>query len=68
MPLEKIHAELTTHKEWLNSKGTMGLQANFKGMNLSGFDLRELDLRGADFTEVNLQQANLEKANLQCDN
>ena len=65
MSLEDIYAELETHQEWLNSKGTLGLQANFKGIDLSGCNLKKMDLRGADFTEVNLQQANLEKANLQ---
>ena len=61
MSLKEIQVVIQTHQEWLNSKGVSGLQANFKGMDLSGYDLRQQDLSGADFTEVNLQQANLEK-------
>ena len=66
MSLEQIQAAIQTHQKWLNSKGTLGLQANFKGMDLSGYDLGQQDLSGADFTEVNLQQANLEKAISRC--
>ena len=35
MSLEEIQVVIQTHQEWLNSKGVSGLQANFKGMDLS---------------------------------
>ena len=44
MSLEQIQAAIQTHQKWLNSKGTLGLQANFKGMDLSGYDLGQQDL------------------------
>ena len=52
MSLEEIQVVIQTHQEWLNSKGFSGLQANFKGMDLSGYDLRQQDLSGADFTSA----------------
>ena len=52
MSLEDVYAELETHQEWLNSKGTLGLKANFKGIDLSGCNLKKLGIALSDLHQL----------------
>jgi len=62
------------HREWLDSAGERGLQADFSHLNLQGIDFhgrwlywsnfRGTDLRGADLSKVCLNGADLRGADL----
>ncbi len=77
---EKLREILAGHREWLDSKGKTGQQADLQEANLEeanlhevrlrlaklqGADLQRANLQGADLQGANLEEANLQEANLQ---
>ncbi|HEY9885989.1 MAG TPA: pentapeptide repeat-containing protein [Vampirovibrionales bacterium] len=56
---------LAQHKEWLDSSGRAGKQADFSGADLRGTNLSGLDLSGgADFYKANLKGVNFQETDL----
>ena len=66
---EELKQILEAHRQWLESDGKEGKQADLSGANLKRANLweanlQEADLGGANLQEVFLTKANLQKANL----
>ncbi|HEY9885990.1 MAG TPA: pentapeptide repeat-containing protein [Vampirovibrionales bacterium] len=55
---------LAQHKEWLDSLGRAGKQADFSGADLTWTHLGNADLRRADLSGADLSGANLKNADL----
>lgn len=64
MTREELDAILKSHKEWLDSKGKKGSQANLRFADLFGANLRGANLRGADLCGADLRGADLRGADL----
>ena len=54
MKIENIELVLKKHKEWLETNGRSGGEADLRGADLRGADLRGADLRGADLRGAHL--------------
>ncbi|HXJ93615.1 MAG TPA: pentapeptide repeat-containing protein [Terriglobia bacterium] len=63
-PRADLDGILAQHKQWLDSKGKEGAQANLAGCDLSGGDLTGADLRRAALANAKLNGAVLEHTNL----
>lgn len=73
---EELKEIVRLHEVWMDSilnpsKETVGMRANFEGMNLSGFDFSYANLSCANFKSSNLVGAKFEgailsKANFEC--
>ena len=66
MNASDLKAILDSHKQWLDSDGETGEQADLRGADLCRADLRDADLRWADLYGVDLRGADLRRADL-CD-
>lgn len=55
---------LNQHKQWLDTRGLSGQQANLSRANLYEADLREANLREANLSRADLYEADLSFANL----
>ena len=64
MEKEKIDEILNSHKEWLDTNGKKGKQADFSYANLHGVDFSRLDLSDANFAGATLIETDFHKADL----
>jgi uncharacterized protein YjbI with pentapeptide repeats len=59
-----LEEKLASHREWVESRGGSGKQANLGGAQLEGTELIGVNLRFADLHDVNLKGADLLLADL----
>lgn len=59
-----LEERLSSHKEWVESRGVGGTKANFAGAKMEGAELIGVNLRHADLQDANLKGADLLLADL----